>query len=118
MNGVVLRGWKVSFYTGKLHSYLCYKRIPFQFKSINAFELNYVIPKKVGAWVMPVLQTAGGQYLQDTHDIIMALEKQCPERPILPSEIDSYDRRILSFLVAAWADEFWIPTAILSVVFP
>lgn len=107
----ILQGWRVSLYTGKLHSYLSHKRIPFEFKSMNAFDLHYTIPKRVGASVMPVLQTQDGQYLQDTHDIILAMEKQFPNDPILPSSVDSYDKRILSFLIAAWADEFWVPIA-------
>lgn len=101
----------MSLYTGKLHSYLCHKHVPFVFKSMNIIDLNYTVPKKVGASVMPVLQTTDGRYLQDTHDIIMSMEKIFPSNPVLPSSESSPEKRFLSLLISAWVDEFWVPTA-------
>jgi glutathione S-transferase len=102
----------LSYYTAKLHSYLCYKHIPFQFSPMTMVDLNFRIPKRVGSSVMPVLQCLStGDSLQDTHDIILLLEKKFHAFPVIPSKDVLLNQSFLSYLIEAWADEFWIPSA-------
>jgi glutathione S-transferase len=104
----VLYGWKVSYFTGKLYSYLKHKQIPFVENHMNLWTLYGVAKKQVGAVVMPVLRAPDGAWMQDTRHIINALEKTHPVRPVFPS---TPKRRVVSSLVEAWGDDFWIPIA-------
>jgi glutathione S-transferase len=103
-----LFGWKISYYTAKLQCYLNYRRIPHQFKLMNAFDLMYTAKKKVGEQVMPILQTPDGKWQQDTKAIIVELEKQFPDQPFTPT---NRTKRIICTLLEIWGDEFWIPPA-------
>lgn len=103
-----LFGWKVSYYTAKLQCYLQYRRIPHQFKLMNAFDLMHTAKKQVGEQVMPVLRTPDGKWQQDTKAIIMELEKQFPDQPFTPT---NRTKRVLCTLLEIWGDEFWIPPA-------
>lgn len=104
----VLFGWKLSYYTAKLHCYLQHRQIPHQFKSMDAFDLLYTAKKKVGERVMPILLTPDGKWQQDTKAIITDLEKHFPEQPFTPS---NRTKRVLCALLEIWADEFWISPA-------
>lgn len=104
----IMHGWQLSYFSGKLRGYLRYKRLRFQDKEINAYDLLVRIPRKTGATVMPVLQTKDGEWLQDTSDIIEELEKRHPGLPVLPY---TPKQLISSKLIEAWADEWWVPVA-------
>jgi glutathione S-transferase len=103
-----LRGWKLSYYTGKMMCYMNYKQIPHELRLMNAYDLIYLTPKYTGAVVMPVVETPQGKWLQDTRDIIEYLETQYPENSVFPS---NPSLRFLSNLFEAWGDEFWVPFA-------
>ncbi len=107
----MLYGWKLSYYTAKVRSYLIYKQIPYFEKDVNMFDLNYTIKKKTGAKVMPVVVTEKNEWLQDSRDIINKLETKYPFPSVIPS---SPVLRFASGLLEAWADEFWIPHAMFA----
>ena len=57
---------------------------------------------------MPVVHTKAGQWIQDTTIIIEELEKKHKERSI---EVETPIQAMVSLLLEAWGDEFWLPTA-------
>lgn len=101
-------GWHLSYFSGKTRAYLNYKGIPFVDKAVDAYTLMKRIPAKTGATVMPVVVTPQGEWLQDTTHIVDVLEQRFPEKPVVPS---TPRQRIAAELIEAWADEWWIPTA-------
>lgn len=103
-----LYGWHLSYFSGKTRAYLRYKRIPHRDKAVDAYTLMRRIPRKTGATVMPVVVTPDGIWLQDTTEIIAALEQRFPQPAIFPT---TPRQHAAVLLLEAWADEFWIPMA-------
>ncbi len=101
-------GWHLSYFSGKARAYLNYKGIPFIDKAVDAYTLMKRIPAKTGATVMPVVVTPQGEWLQDTTYIMEVLEARHPENPVVPT---TPVQRMAAELLEAWADEWWIPTA-------
>lgn len=99
--------WQLSYYSGKTRAYLRYKGIPHVERIIRLWDMPK-IKQQVGAQVMPVLVTPEGEWLQDTSNIIDFMEKRHPLAPVLPS---TPKQRIAAYLLEAWGDEFWLPTA-------
>lgn len=99
--------WEISLYSGKTRAYLRYKGIPFVEKKIHLWTMPS-IQKKVGAQVMPVLVTPEGKWLQDTSHIIDVLEQRFPTAPIVPV---TPRQKMAAYLIEAWADEYWLPSA-------
>lgn len=92
MNRIITRcnsykviGLEPSPYTNKVTSYLQYKNI--EYESVMATMSIYaqVIMPKVGWPIIPVLATPDNEYIQDSEDIILSLEKTFPENSILPT---------------------------------
>lgn len=104
----VLHGWHLSFFSGKTRALLRYKGVPFIDHEVDAITLMWRIPKKTGATVMPVVVTPQGEWLQDTKTIAEVIEQRFPLGPTLPS---TPRQRIAALLIEAWADEWWIPSA-------
>lgn len=104
-----LYGWQVSYYTGKVRSYLRCKGIPFVEISPNLFNYYVSLRRKTGTVAIPVLKTPDGAWLQDSSEIIDHLEQQFPSSSILP---DAPIPRMLAFLFELWGDEFWLPTGL------
>lgn len=104
----ILHGWKLSYFTAKVRAYMQYKQFDFEDREMGAYDLMVRIPKKTGASVMPVVQTKSGEWLQDTTEIIAALESHHPSPPIGTA---TPVQEITAMLLEIWADEFWIPAA-------
>jgi glutathione S-transferase len=102
-----LYGWELSLYSGKIRAYLRHKGIPFSEKRINLWDMRE-IKRRTGAQVMPVLVTPEGQWLQDTSHIMDVLEARFPQAPAVP---DTPRQRLAAYLLEAWGDEFWLPSA-------
>lgn len=80
----ILWGTPHSLYTGKARSYLIKKQIAFAERVPgNPHFLNDVVPA-IGHMVLPVLETADGQLVQDTSAIIDHLDTQYPEPDLTP----------------------------------
>ncbi len=103
----VLHGWEMSLYSGKARAYLRYKNIPFRENRLWLGEL-FEIGRRVGAQVMPVVVTPEGEWLQDTSHIIDVLEQRYPQAPVVPA---TPRQRVAAYLLEAWGDEFWLPSA-------
>lgn len=102
-----LYAWELSLYSGKARAYLRYKAIPFRERRIGLRDMAK-IRSRVGAQVMPVVVTPEGAWLQDTSHIIDTLERRFPQAPIVPA---TPRQRVAAYLLEAWGDEFWLPSA-------
>lgn len=105
---LIFYGWKLSYYSGKTFTYLCYKEIPLTYKVINAWDLNVTIKKKTGHAVMPVVMTPEGKWIQDSRAIIDAMEKKYTESSVFPT---SARRKFATCLIESWCDEMWVGPA-------
>jgi glutathione S-transferase len=103
-----LYGWHLSYFTGKARCYLAYKGIPFTDQNVNLYDLTVRLKRKTGVVVMPILQTPENTWLQDTSVIIDRLETRYPLKPVIPQ---TPLQRFVSYLLEAWGDEWWVPTA-------
>lgn len=99
--------WQLSLYSGKTRAYLRYKGIPHIEKPVRTWTYK-TIKEKVGAQVMPVVVSPDGEWLQDTSFIIDTLEARFPDAPVVPT---TPRQRVAAYLLEAWGDEFWLPSA-------
>lgn len=104
----LMYGAPVSYYSGKLRSYLLHKGIPFEEKAVNAWHFLWLMPRRVKTSVIPVLKTPSGEWLQDTSVMMDELERRFPEPPVNPA---TPVQRLVAYLFEIWGDEFWLPLA-------
>jgi glutathione S-transferase len=100
-------GLKVSYFTGKLESYLRYKEIPHEFCTATSEYFRKILPEKTGALQVPAVELPDGRWMTDTSPIIDWFETQYREHPILP--VDPV-QAFLARLIEDYADEWlWRP---------
>ena len=98
-------GSRVSYYTGKLETYLRYKRIPYE--SLPLHRHLKRVRSHLGTTQMPAVELDDGRWMSDTTPIIQYLEEQFPEASILPEDPVL---RFLAWLIEDYADEWlWRP---------
>jgi glutathione S-transferase len=71
-----LYGTPGSLYTGKARAYLIKQGIDFENRAAGEAHFRETIVGKVGRWIIPVLETPGGELVQDGSDIIGHFEAQ------------------------------------------
>lgn len=101
--GYELYGSEISYFTGKVRAYLRYKRIPFAEYPNSPENYRTVIMPRVGWRVIPVVVTPEGETLQDSSDIIDALEVRFPEAPVYPA---TTKQRLAALLLEVYGDEW------------
>lgn len=106
-----LHGWQVSYYTGKVRSYLRFKGIPYVEKSPNLFNYYVSLRRRTGTVAIPVLHTPQGEWLQDSSEIIDRLEARFRDVPVLPA---TPVQRFTAYLFELWGDEFWLPSGLIT----
>ncbi len=74
----ILYGGDHSLFTGKARAYMRYKDLNWEERPATREVYRNIILPKIGAPIIPVLETAGGEYVQDTTDIIDFLEARHP----------------------------------------
>src|SRR6056297_2621150 len=79
-----LYGGEISYYSGKMRAYLRHKGIPFDEYTATREVYKEVILPRVGWPVIPVVVTPDDETLQDSSDIIDALEQRFPEPAVYP----------------------------------
>jgi len=106
-----LYGWQVSYYTGKVRSYLRFKGIPYTEVAPNLFGYYMSLRGKTGVVAIPVVRTPEGEWPQDSSEIIDRLEARFPEPSIVPV---TPRQRLAAYLFELWGDEFWLPTGLIT----
>jgi glutathione S-transferase len=104
----VLYGWHLSYFSGKVRCYLQHKSIPFVDAPVDFWTLTRHIRRRFGIPVMPVVVSARGEWLQDSSAILDRLERDYPDRSVIPA---SPVQRFAAYLLETWGDEWWIPIA-------
>ncbi|MFA0812720.1 glutathione S-transferase [Microbulbifer epialgicus] len=83
-----LYGMSASLYTAKARSYLRKQNIDFVEFGVNNFHYSQQLLPKLGRLIMPVIESPGGQLVQDSSDIIDYFEQQGGARkPAYPSNV-------------------------------
>lgn len=100
-----LYGSEVSYFTGKVRAYLRWKGLPFVEVAADAQVYRDVIVARVGFPVVPVVVTADGETLQDSTDIIDALEHRHPEPAVYPG---TPLQRLVALLMEVYGDEWLV----------
>jgi glutathione S-transferase len=99
-----LLGADCSYYTAKISAFLRYKRIPHQnILATREVFAEHILPR-VGWPVIPVLLGPNATTLQDTSDMVDALELAYPQVPTLPADAAG---RFLVYLMELLFDE-WV----------
>lgn len=104
----VLWGTPHSLYTGKARSYLIKKQIPFEERMPGDPRFLGDIVAAIGHMVIPVLETADGQLVQDTSAIIDHLEAQYPEPVVTPA---AGVQPVIAAVLDAFGSNYLLPLA-------
>lgn len=100
-------GSNISYFTGKLETYLRAKGIPYQLEPMLGPRIWRLVERETGAGQMPAVQLADGRWMTDTTPMIAWLEKQSPDPPIVPRDPVQL---FFSLLLEDYADEWlWRP---------
>jgi glutathione S-transferase len=70
-----LYGMAASLYTGKVRAYMRRNQIPFREEKAGGARFNTVVSKAVGRWIIPVIETPDGAFVQDGTDILDYFER-------------------------------------------
>ena len=100
-----LYGGELSLYTGKARAYMRYKGLNWQERLATRAIYRDIIVPQVGAPIVPVLETADGEYVQDTTDIVDFLEARHPESPVYPA---TPMQKLVALLLELYADEWLV----------
>ncbi|GAA6134261.1 hypothetical protein NBRC116188_10500 [Oceaniserpentilla sp. 4NH20-0058] len=100
-----LIGAEVSLYTGKLRCYLQYKNIPFEEIVASQDVFKNVILPRTGVSYIPIFITDEDNALQDTTEIIDALETRYKEQPVYPA---TPKQNLVSLLLETYGDEWLV----------
>ncbi len=104
---ITVYGLRISYFTGKLESYLRYKEIPYKFSELTLAEFEKLLPEKTGAMQMPAVELEDGRWMTDSTPIIDWFEGQHPENSVLPS---NPVQAFVCKLIEDYADEWqWRP---------
>lgn len=101
----VLYGAEISYFTGKVRAYLRWKHIDYREVPADAAVFKEIILPRVGFPVIPVLITPDDVCLQDSTDIIDALEARHGGPPVYP---DSPRQRLAALLLETYGDEWLV----------
>ena len=103
-----LYGGEPSPFSGKVRAYLRFKDLDWIEKQASLETYQDIIVPQIGVPVIPVLETADGQYVQDSTDIIDFLEARHPQVSIYPS---TPLQKLVALLLEFYGDEWLIVPA-------
>jgi len=101
----ILYGGDHSLFTGKVRAYMRYKGLDWEERPATREVYKSIILPRIGAPIIPVLQTAAGEFVQDSTEIIDFLEARHPQGPVYP---DSPVQRLVALLLECFGDEWLI----------
>jgi glutathione S-transferase len=93
----------VSYFSGKLETYLRYKEIPYLREEMTSSSGAKEVYANTGLRKVPAVKTADGLWLADSTPMIDWFENQYPEHPVIPADPAL---GFLSKLVEDYADEW------------
>ena len=101
---LLLYGSEQSLYSGKVRAYLRYRKLPFVEVLCTRDVYRRKIIPSVGWPVVPVVSVPGGPVLQDSTQIIGALDTSAPEgRSVTPpGPMQRFASRLLNFFADEW----------------
>ena len=94
-----------SYFSAKVRPALRYKRVPYVEILPTPAVYRQVIVPRTGLSFIPVLVTAEDETLQDSSEILDALERRFPAPPLYPR---AAVLRAVAYLIELYADEFLI----------
>jgi glutathione S-transferase len=100
---------EVSYFSAKVRPALRYKGVPFVEILATPPTYREVIVPRTGLAMIPVVVTPEDETIQDSSDILDAIERRFPEPPLYPS---TPLQRVVCYLVELYADEFLILPAL------
>ncbi|MCP3098657.1 glutathione S-transferase [Myxococcus sp. K15C18031901] len=100
-----LYGAEISYFTGKVRAYLRWKNLPFEEVLADAKVFKEVILPRVGFPVIPVVVTPEDDCLQDSTEIIDALEARHGGPSVYPS---TPRQRLAALLLETYGDEWLV----------
>jgi len=100
-----LYGADISYFTGKVRAYLRWKNLPFEEIPADARVFKEVILPRVGFPVIPVVIAPDEGCLQDSTDIIDALESRHGGPSVYPS---TPRQRLAALLLETYGDEWLV----------
>jgi len=101
----ILYGAPLSLYSGKARAYLDWKTVDYEEVLSTADIYREVILPNIGRPVIPVMQTAQGEILQDTTCIIDCYEATEPGPSVYP---DTPRQRFAALLLECFGDEWLV----------
>jgi len=104
----ILYGSEHSLFTGKLRAYLRFKGLTFEERLATREVYKTIILPKIGAPIIPVLETDAGEFVQDTTEIIDFLEARHPQPSVYPA---APVQRLVAMLLEMFGDEWLIVPA-------
>lgn len=100
-----LFGAQVSYFTGKARAFLQYSGLPFEEKLATREVYQQIIVPKIGWPVIPVIVTPEGDALQDTSDIIDALDGKSVGPSVYP---EGPQQKLASLMMEVIGDEWLV----------
>ena len=98
-----LYGADISYFSAKVRAYLRWKGLPFEEVSASRAVYQQTIIPRIGFPVIPVVETPEGVWLQDSTDIIDALEMHQPGPPVQPhGAVQHLVARLLELMGDEW----------------
>lgn len=104
---MIVFGAKISYFTGKLETYLRYKEIPYTYRALTLRHYYWVIPHRLGATQYPTVLLPDGRWMSDSTPMIVWLEQRHPQPAVIPSD---QAQGYIALLIEDYADEWlWRP---------
>jgi glutathione S-transferase len=98
---VKVYGASVSYYTGKLETYLRYKGLAHERGS--PYDVRHEIMEQLGSIQHPMIKRSDGRWMSDSTPMILQFETEYPERSILPKNPVV---EFIAHLIEDYADEW------------
>jgi len=96
---------EISYFSAKVRPFFRYKGIPYEEIAPSPAVFRDVIRARTGLAFIPVVVTPADETLQDTSEILDALERRFPEPPVYPP---TPVQRVVAYLLEVYADEFMV----------
>ncbi len=106
LEGMVVHGLDLSYFTGKLQAYLRYCELPHRFVDMDTATMRRAA-HETGMAQMPAIELADGRWMTDTTPIIAWIEARRTGPAVMPADPV---QKVMSLILEDYADEWlWRP---------